>query len=383
MTRVDIPQSREATTCKPLVSIVIPAYNAQRWIAETLASLKAQDFASFEVIVVDDGSTDDTSAIVASFVAEDHRFVAITQRNAGAGPARNRGMDRAQGRYLMFLDADDLFEPNLLSKMVDLLETSGADFAVCGADTFVDDSTHPLGELPTHRGLMAGVYELAPLRDHLYQTVMAHPWDKLIRASLVRAFDLRFQALPHSNDTRFVYAVVAHAQRMAVIDDVLVHYRRGLQSSLRGGSAHNPLCDLQAHNSLYEHLEHTSCLDAALAKSFDRLCVDVVIHDMAEYALSSHEALSTFCDAYFDDYEARFGLDDGRRRHYPHIASFSQAVAYACMRRLSPEGIAWACDQHLSSRASYGRSAVQKLALAVRLVIASMPGSPLRRKRLG
>src|SRR6516225_12133852 len=91
---------------KPLVSILIPAYNAQEWIADTIISALGQTWSRKEIIVVDDGSTDQTLAIARQFASKD--VVVVTQRNQGASAARNHALSLSQGDYIQWLDADDL-----------------------------------------------------------------------------------------------------------------------------------------------------------------------------------------------------------------------------------------------------------------------------------
>jgi glycosyltransferase involved in cell wall biosynthesis len=110
---------------KALVSVVIPAFNAASDIRQTLDSVLAQTYPEIEVIVVDDGSADDTSAIVANFVRKDPRFKLLRQTNAGVGAARNAAIGAARGKYIAPLDADDLWFPEKLEKQVACMEQSG------------------------------------------------------------------------------------------------------------------------------------------------------------------------------------------------------------------------------------------------------------------
>jgi glycosyltransferase involved in cell wall biosynthesis len=102
------------------VSVLIPAWNAGHTIAETLDSVLAQTFADFEVIVVDDGSTDETAGIVRRFCAADPRFTLVTQPNQGVAAARNLALDRARGEFVAFLDADDAWLPQKLARQLEL-----------------------------------------------------------------------------------------------------------------------------------------------------------------------------------------------------------------------------------------------------------------------
>ena len=102
----------------PLVSVVIPAYNAERWIEETIASARSQTYPQIEIIVVNDGSTDDTASILEAIGKDEPRLRTIHQQNSGLPAARNRGASVATGEYVAPLDADDLWKPDKLAKQV-------------------------------------------------------------------------------------------------------------------------------------------------------------------------------------------------------------------------------------------------------------------------
>jgi glycosyltransferase involved in cell wall biosynthesis len=107
------------------VSVVIPAYNAGAYIGRTLESVKQQTFGDFEVIVVDDGSTDDTAEVVQAFAKDDGRIRLVRQAQSGQAAARNRAIAEARGRYVANLDADDLWRPAFLARTVAALEANG------------------------------------------------------------------------------------------------------------------------------------------------------------------------------------------------------------------------------------------------------------------
>lgn len=113
-----------------LVSIITPCYNAERFVAETIESVKGQTYPNWEMIVVDDGSVDRSAAIVEGCAASDGRIRLIRQTNAGTAHARNVAMRVAQGRYIALLDADDLWEPEFLERQLEFMRQSGA-LCVC------------------------------------------------------------------------------------------------------------------------------------------------------------------------------------------------------------------------------------------------------------
>ena len=122
-------------TAAPLVSVIVPAYNARAFVGRTLASLRAQTFTDFEVIVVDDGSTDGTAAVVAEAAAADPRIRLIRQANGGVANARNRALAEARGAYVANLDADDLWRPQFLERTLAALETAGEEAVFAFART--------------------------------------------------------------------------------------------------------------------------------------------------------------------------------------------------------------------------------------------------------
>ena len=109
---------------KPLVSIVIPVFNAERFLAKTLSSVLQQTYENLEIIIVDDGSTDTSGKIAAESAISDPRIRVITQTNAGVASARNTGLHQSSGEYVAFLDADDIWHPTKIARQMDVLRTS-------------------------------------------------------------------------------------------------------------------------------------------------------------------------------------------------------------------------------------------------------------------
>jgi teichuronic acid biosynthesis glycosyltransferase TuaG len=148
----------------PMVSVVIPAYNAAPWIAETLRSVLSQTFQDFEIIVVDDGSTDDTAALVAKFKGV--RLIRIN--HAGVSTARNIAIQSASGEYIAFLDADDLWLPRKLELQIELLEKERLAWAYGDAIAFDDQSRRTLFRFSSVRQQYSGkVLQLLLLGDFI------------------------------------------------------------------------------------------------------------------------------------------------------------------------------------------------------------------------
>ena len=217
----------------PIVSVIIPSYNAMNYIAETLESVLAQTLADIEVIVVDDGSTDSTRDIVKEYAYKDSRLMLVEQTNQFAGVARNNGMAKATGSYLYFLDADDYIEKTALEILVNALEQSGADIAIAQSEGF-DNAT---GDTWTIDGSLNGMDFNRPIKheefcESNFQSFIGWPWYKLYRKNFIDKTGLAFQPLRTTNDALFVFCALAQAETIVCLDSILFHHRTNNKKSL-------------------------------------------------------------------------------------------------------------------------------------------------------
>jgi hypothetical protein len=169
------------------VSIVIPLYNKAPYVRRTLDSISGQTFSDFEVIVVDDGSTDDGAAIVRDY--SDQRLRLISQANAGPGPARNTGAAQARGELIAFLDADDEWLPSYLEESVTLLEGFGPEVATISSGYIEFPSGVSCENMWRRRGIQAGPFRLtAETEPALAISALAYmtPPSTLTRADVFR-----------------------------------------------------------------------------------------------------------------------------------------------------------------------------------------------------
>ncbi|MCJ8280869.1 MAG: glycosyltransferase family 2 protein, partial [Rivularia sp. ALOHA_DT_140] len=127
----------------PKVSVIIPAYNAMGFLPETLESVLQQTFTDFEILIINDGSSDDIVEWASKI--SDSRVRLITQINQGVSAARNTGIRNSQGEYIAFLDADDLWEPTKLEKQVNCLKANPGVGLVYTWTTFIDQFSQPIG----------------------------------------------------------------------------------------------------------------------------------------------------------------------------------------------------------------------------------------------
>lgn len=118
------------------ISVIIPAYNSEMFLAETLDCLENQTLDDIQIIIVNDGSTDKTADIIAEYAKKNSNILSVYQKNSGVSAARNNGINHAEGKYTVFLDSDDIFSPESLENIYNALEKSNADMAVCRITSF-------------------------------------------------------------------------------------------------------------------------------------------------------------------------------------------------------------------------------------------------------
>ncbi|MCM1426009.1 MAG: glycosyltransferase [Eubacterium sp.] len=117
---------------KPVLSVIIPVYNRDRFLERCVKSVEASTLKNIEIILIDDGSVDNSGVLCDKLAQEDSRILVIHQQNAGVSAARNRGLERAQGKYFAFVDSDDYIEPDMYEKMIAAMEENNADMVCCG-----------------------------------------------------------------------------------------------------------------------------------------------------------------------------------------------------------------------------------------------------------
>ena len=246
------------------ISVIIPVYNIQQHLRECLDSVLGQSYPHLQVICVDDGSTDESPAILAQYAQKDNRVQVIRQQNAGPGAARNTGLEAATGEYVIFLDSDDWFEPDFLAKMVDTAVREGADVAICRAVEFDTNSGRELpSEWMMKKQYLPGKLAFAPqeMADHLFQFTYGMPWDKFYRRELLTTSGIRYPALKNSEDLAFVYPTLLAAKRIAVVDEVLIHHRINRMASVSNSRCGQPEAPYEAFQIVKEYLEQHQLMD--------------------------------------------------------------------------------------------------------------------------
>lgn len=190
-----------------MISIVIPAYNDEKYIVRCLESIEKQTYKDYEVLLVLDGSTDKTKEFASNYVGSVNNLHIIEQENSGSGRARNNGLEHSNGEYIVFVDADDWLEPEALKILMEIEDETNADYIV--ANAIVVEKKDDAEENKRYVGhaedsFVEGSTEVSKKYFDLDVDASSHsPWGKLFKASIIMENNVRFPDLRRSQDIVF------------------------------------------------------------------------------------------------------------------------------------------------------------------------------------
>lgn len=209
---------------RPLVTVIIPVYNTEAFLPRCVQTVMGQTEESLEVWLIDDGSTDGSGALCDRYAESDERVHAVHLPNGGVSRARNEGLRRATGEYVLFVDSDDWLDSGMVSRLVALM-AHPADMTTCGY--VIEDATgRSIYRYPSSRDYLLTRDEALVMlfrpTDYRYK---GNLWDKLFRRSVIEAQALRFdEAIAYNEDRLFIFQYLLHAGPVAVTTTPYYHY---------------------------------------------------------------------------------------------------------------------------------------------------------------
>lgn len=213
----------------PEITVIMPAYNVDRYIRRAVESLQRQSFEDWELLVVDDGSSDRTGQILDNMAARDIRITVIHQENAGAPRARNAALDKAHGRYVLFMDADDWAEPHMLEDMHRYADDNKLELVISGfyIDTYYGKGSEHTSEIKSCPDALYGTQQ--EFRTAAWQLFDANqlypPWNKLFLRERIERLQIRFRDT-FWDDFPFVLDNIRDIERVGVIEHPYYHFIR-------------------------------------------------------------------------------------------------------------------------------------------------------------
>ena len=230
----------------PLISVIIPIYNVENYVRDCIESVLKQSYKNLEVIIINDGSQDNSRTIVADMIRDDERFILLDKENGGLSETRNFGLERSRGEYIAFIDSDDIVSPFLIENLYYALERSGTLLSMC-------KMTRKLGEL--NRGIVRKYHVVKGDFTRLVESLGINwdhmpndaAWDKLYHRSL---FDnVRFPVGQIFEDSSVIYPLVHQVDQYAIVDSIDYYYREA-ENSITQDTIHENHFDLLRKNQL-------------------------------------------------------------------------------------------------------------------------------------
>lgn len=232
-----------------LVSIIIPVYNASRFLEETINSIQEQTYSNWEAIFIDDCSSDNSYNLIKKYQKEDKRIKLIKNKtNSGAAVSRNNGIDHAEGDYLCFLDADDKWHPEKLEKQINFMQELNCEFSFTGYQ-FANEKCNPNGKIVSVPDKIN--YKQALKNTTIWTSTVMFNMNKLSKE------DIHMPNIKRGQDTATWWKVLKKIKYAYGLNEVLSYYRR-TNNSLSA----NKLTALKRTWNLYRNVEHLNILSS-------------------------------------------------------------------------------------------------------------------------
>lgn len=231
----------------PTLSIIIPVYNASGTISTIVSSILNQTFQDFELILVDDGSTDSTLNVLRGLKKRDQRIVLRSKKNGGPSSARNDGLSKAHGKYVLFFDADDDIDQRMLELMVRTIGIEKSDLVVSGWQIDLTVNKKPVKAYKTISPKKTQITgDQSELKKHVLRSIgneglLYNLWNKMFKMDIINEHDLRFREdIRFGEDLIFSFHYLNHVARISITPEPLYHYQVGSMTSVFSTSALNP-----------------------------------------------------------------------------------------------------------------------------------------------
>lgn len=258
----------------PKYSVISPVYNTSEYLRPFIDSVIGQTFADFELILVDDGSTDNSLDICREYAGRDSRVKVLTQKNQGAGFARNNGIEHALGDYLIFFDSDDYADVTALEVIDSALNDKKTDLLIFGAYEVID--TKKGAEVSPGRAAQpTEVYTRQECRELfgslLFSSVLNPPWNKVYSRDMIERHCIRFADTRRAQDAFFNMDYFCRIDSLRVIGDRLYYYREVSQATVwKKYPKDIYLIDIRYNARVKELLEEFGCYDGENRKQADK-----------------------------------------------------------------------------------------------------------------
>lgn len=212
-----------------MVSIIVPIYNGEKYLQQCIESILAQSMKDFELLLINDGSTDTSLDICMEYRLKDERIKVIDNENQGVSKARNIGIDMAKGDFIAFVDCDDILSPNYLLYLCQGMTLDDVDMTICGYLSFHENDEWKIEEITGDYRFSSYSSQQAiknVFYDEKYKELQGYVWNRLFKREIVYNYNIRFcEKMKYSEDKLFIIQYLSKASKILEIDNILYYYR--------------------------------------------------------------------------------------------------------------------------------------------------------------
>ena len=260
-----------------LISVIVPVYNAEQYIKNCVQSIQNQTCSDFELILINDGSTDSSLNICKNLAEEDKRIKVINQVNAGASAARNTGLKHVTGKYVVFVDSDDYVSPYYLENLYLAAQVGNYELVQCNFEsTNLIDSKLPdvcFSEKHVHE-----ITKTQALNNRIYKVTV---WGKIYSTKILQ--EIQFQEGIIYEDDASYYIFIDRANRIAVLDETLYYYYMSDNSVMRNLNKDKSTAFLKIYEDRIEYFKERNDKEL-LEGTYDRYCLVLMLTLSASYS---------------------------------------------------------------------------------------------------
>lgn len=302
----------------PLISVICPVYNAEKYIDNMLDSVLSQDYKNIELVIVDDVSTDKTFEKILSRAQKDSRINLIeNDENTGPGPAKNKAIKASNGDFICFIDGDDWIEQGMFSSMINKQAENDSDVVVVGYfQDYLDENNklkYSVTVLPPEIKNNCSTAEVFALLDA--QKIFSFCWTKMFRASIIRDNNIKFPPLMHSEDFFFNIYILPYIKSTADVQKAFYHYIKPQHQTLTTGDYIDGFYELS--NKRYEackaYCESQNAFDGNIRSLISNTHLKhlsiCLVYNCSEKSKMKHKDRISFAKKILDDVNTKEAIE--------------------------------------------------------------------------
>lgn len=321
---------KEWVKIKPLISVIVPVYNGEKFIEQCIDSITNQTLKDIEILIINDGSKDNTLNIIEIIAKSDSRIKILNQKNSGVSAARNNGISKSRGKYITFVDADDYIDKTMYEKMYKKAEEFNSDIVICNVNDVLN------GNKKVSLNLNEGIIDIRKLTEseflsNEYFKLGTAVWHKIFKSNLIKENKIKFINYSEvaSEDTLFNYEAMLKAKRLYCIEEALYDYKINENSLTKSKSAKenmikrcmntvNIMSDFLSKNKIEgeNFIDYITYWEFINALSYvDELKVKLLVNSIKEYSKIStfnkaikKIAVSSELDKYFISHKGSYSI---------------------------------------------------------------------------